>query len=278
MLPVHVAAALGSAVLHASWNAAVKAAPHPTQAMTAQMLLAALYCLPGLLWTGLPAAAAWPWIVASTVTNVLTVQALLRAYELGGFGIVYPVVRATAVLLVVPSAALLTGDRVGPYVLAGVAVIVLSLAVLSYDAAKGRSLPFKALAWILAAGLGTAAYIIFDARGVRAAGSALAYGFVVSITNAAAMCWRQRRLGAPWTHVRAQWRIAVPSAVASDVSYLLILWVWSQAPVAPSAALRDTSSIFALLIAVVLLKESFNARRVLAVLLAAASLPLLRLG
>ena len=54
-------------------------------------------------------------------------------------------------------------------------------------------------------------------------------------------------------------------------------WI-AGAPVAPAAALRDTSSVFAILIAVVWLKEPFTRTRILAVLLAAAAVPLLRLG
>lgn len=277
-----VAAALLSALLHAGWNAAVKADRHPAQAMTAQMLLGAVLVAPALLWSGLPASAAWPWVVASTLMNLFTVAALLRAYELGGFGLVYPVVRAVAVLLVVPLAAVLTGERFGPAALAGIVVIALALAVLALDAARDRTVTLKALAWTLAAGLGTAAYIMCDARGVRASGNPWAYGFVVSITNAAAMYattrWRQRAAGPPWRQLDGRWATALPTALASMASYLLILWVWSHAPVAPAAALRDTSSIFAILIAVVWLKEPFTRTRIAAVLLAAAAVPLLRMG
>ncbi len=273
-----VSAALLSAVLHAGWNAAVKASREPTRAMTAQMLMSALFVLPGLLWSGLPAVESWPWIAASTTMNVLTVTALLRAYELGGFGVVYPVNRAVAVLLVVPLVALFAGGWPGPAALAGIAVIALALALLAWDTLRGHGFPMKALGWTLAAGLGTAAYILCDARGVRASGSPWAYGFVVSITNAAAMCWRQRANGPPWAHLQDHWRLAVPVAMASVASYLLILWVWSHAPIAPAAALRDTSAVFALLIAVVWLKEPFTRTRVAAVLLAAAAVPLLRLG
>jgi len=130
----------------------------------------------------------------------------------------------------------------------------------------------------IAAGVGAAGYILCDAQGVRVSGSPWAYGFVVSITNAAAMCWRQRRNGAPWVQLKGQWSIAAPAAVASVVSYLLILWVWGHAPIAPAAALRDTSAVFAILIAVVWLKEPFTRTRILAVLLAATAIPLLRLG
>jgi EamA-like transporter family len=273
-----VSAALASAVLHAGWNAAVKASRNPAQAMTAQMLLSALLVLPGLWWTGLPNAAAWPWIAASTLMNVVTVSALLRAYELVGFGIAYPVGRAVAVLLVVPLAALVAGDRPGLAALAGVLVIALSLSVLGWDAARDRGISRQAIAWTLAAGLGTAAYIICDARGVRAAGSPWAYGFVVSITNALAMCWRRRHDGSPWRQLAGAWRIGLPAALGSATSYLLILWVWGHAPIAPASAMRDTSALFAILIAVVWLKEPFTRTRIAAVLLAAAAVPLLRLG
>jgi len=273
-----VAAALLSAVLHAGWNAAVKTSRNPTQAMTAQMLLSAVLVLPGLFRSGLPSLPACGWIAASTLMNVLTVSDLLRAYELGEFGLVYPVVRSMAVLLVVPLATILTGERLGTSGVLGVLVIALSLVVLAWDAAQGQGVTPAALAWIAAAGFGTAAYITCEAQGVRLSGSPWAYGFVVSITNAVAMGWRQRRAGPPWTHVVEQWKTALPIAVASVGSYLLILWAWSHAPIAPAAALRDTSAIFAVLIAVLWLKEPFTCTRIAAVLLAAAAVPLLRFG
>lgn len=275
---IHVGAALLSAFLHASWNAAIKASREPSRAMTAQMLIGAVLVVPALLVTGLPARASWPWLVGSTLINIATVRALLRAYSFGGFGIVYPMVRALAVLMVVPMAAAIAGDRIGPYALAGVMVIILSLAALAYDATRGKALSPKALGWTLAAGLGTAAYVLCDAQGVRASGSPLAYGFTASITNAAAMCWHQRHVGAPWRQLDGQWVVAAPAALASMVSYLLILWVWSNAPIAAASALRDTSAVFAILIAVTWLKEPFTPTRIAAVLLAAAAVPLLRLG
>lgn len=274
----HVAAALLSAVLHAGWNAAVKASARPMEAMAAQMLVSALIVLPGMIWAGLPVREAWPWIAASTLMNVATVAALLRAYALGGFGIVYPVMRAVSVLLVVPLAAGLAGDRLGPASLAGIALIAASLGLLAYGARRDRAFTPRALGWTLTAGVATAAYVICDAHGVRVAGSPFAYGFAVSVTNAAAMCWRQRRVGTPLQLLGSRWVVAVPTALAAVASYLLILWVWTEAPVAPAAALRDTSAVFAILIAVGWLKEKFTASRLIAVLLAASAVPLLRLA
>ena len=278
MEPILVAAALASAALHAGWNAAVKASANPTRTATAQMGFAALVGLPGLYWTGLPAAEAWVWIGLSTFLNTLTVPAMLRAYALGGFGIVYPVMRAVAVLLVVPLAAMVAGEHVGPWGLAGIGVIALSLLILAVEGARAQGANLRALGWTLAAGLGAALYVICDARGVRAAGSPWAYGIVVSLTNALAMLIRQRRNLPTIAELPGVMGVAVPAGIASMASYLLILWVFSLAAIAPAAALRDTSALFAIVIAAVVLRERFTAIRVAAVLLAAAAVPLLRLG
>jgi drug/metabolite transporter (DMT)-like permease len=61
-------------------------------------------------------------------------------------------------------------------------------------------------------------------------------------------------------------------------SYLLILWVFTRAPIALTSAVRDTSAIFATLIALVILKEPFDRTVVLAVALATAGAVLIRLG
>ncbi|MBC7635668.1 MAG: hypothetical protein H7251_08705, partial [Acetobacteraceae bacterium] len=151
-----VGAALLSALLHAGWNAAVKASARPAETMTAQMLLGAAMVLPALFWSGLPAMASWPWILATTLTNTITVTALLRAYALGGFGVVYPVVRAISVLLVVPLAAFLTGDRLGIGALAGIVLIVASLGLLAVSAGRDTSFPLPAMVWTGIAGLSTA--------------------------------------------------------------------------------------------------------------------------
>ena len=155
--------------------------------MTAQMVMSALLGLPALLWTGLPNAAALPWIVGSTSINLVIVTALLRAYGLIGFGTAYPVVRALSVMLVTPLATLLSGELLSGYGLMGIGLIVVSLLLLAVGNKGIAAVPRSALLWMGLAGLATAGYVLCDAQGVRRAGSPLAYGFVVSTTNAAAL-------------------------------------------------------------------------------------------
>jgi hypothetical protein len=176
---------------------------------------------------------------------------LLRAYALLGFGTAYPVVRALSVMLVTPAASLLSGETLSVYGVLGIGLIVVSLFLLAAGSRGHAALPRAALFWMLLAGLATAGYVLCDSQGVRRAGSPLAYGFVVSATNAAAMFAFQGVAARQWRSVVLHAGLALPIAAASTASYLLILWVWSQAPVAPASALRDTSSIFAIVIAIV---------------------------
>lgn len=278
MTLIDVIAALTSALLHASWNAAIKSSPRPTEAMAAQMLFSAIIGVPALIWTGLPPLESLPWIAVSAVLAVITVTSLLRGYEYAGFGLVYPMARAISVMLVVPLSTWLAGDSLKFQSLIGIALIVTALGIVALGSRNTRDFSPQALLWIVIAGVVTAIYVMCDARGVRVSGSPLAYGLVVSIINAAGMAWRQRHLGSPWRLMRDNVGIALPASFGGVSSYLLILWVWGHAPVAPASALRDTSAIFALLIAVLWLGEKMTTSRVVAVLLAAAAVPLLRLA
>lgn len=273
-----VAAALLSAVLHAAWNAAVKASSHPAQAMTAQMLVSALLAVPALIWTGLPAASSWPWMIASTLLNMGAVAALLRGYAHAGFGIVYPMARASSVLLVLPLAAAIAGERPAMLGMVGIALVSAAMLILALGSGRASALKRPALGWILAAGAFAAGYAVCDAQGVRHAQSPLAYGAALTIVNAATWTWLQRRANHPSGSLAAQWPRAVPAGLAAMLSYLLILWVFQHAPIALGSALRDTSAIFAAVIAVVVLKEPFDRRVPLAVLLATAGSMLIRLG
>lgn len=293
-----VGAALLSALLHAAWNAAVKASPAPHDAMSAQMLLSALFVLPLVVVGGLPPVAAWPWVVLSTVLSMGAVHALLKGYEEAPFGVVYPIARASSVLLVLPLAALVAGERVSARATGGVALVGAAVALLALRGGVLRTLNRRALAWTLAAAACTAGYVISDGRGVRQTGSALTYGATLSIANALLWLGWQRQRAArdarraaehdpaaaaalPPIHgwLRAlPWRRTVPVALASTASYLLILYALRQAPIALASALRDTSAIFAVLIAALLLKERLDGRSLAAVAMATAGAVLVRGG
>ncbi|WP_374445267.1 EamA family transporter [Stella sp.] len=271
-----VAAALLSALLHAAWNAAVKAAPDPQAAMAAQVVASGILSVPALLVLPLPSPEALPWLAASTSFNLLAMLAMVRGYNAGGgFGLVYPLTRATSPLLVTLLATALFGERLGPVGLAGVVLVSAGVAMFAVgDARRHRA----ALLSALAAGIFSAAYAVCDAQGARLSPSTLGYGFAMSAVNAVMFGTVHRlRGGVPLIGaLRRHLLLASLGSTGAILSYLLILWVWSQAPVALGAALRDTSVVFAALIAAVVLKERVTARRAAAIGLVACGAAALR--
>ena len=272
-----VLAALLSALLHASWTAAVKHTGQTTEAMTGQMVAAALVTLPLLLWLPWPAAQAWGWMAASCFFNWLGILCMLRAYEQGDYGAVYPLSRATMVMVIAPLSVVVAGDSLSGPAWIGIACIAAALMLMASQARGGQRLGPAVLGWTLLGGVLSAVCVMLDVQGIRASGSPIAYGCCGAVLNATLMLLRQRHRPGLWPAIVRHRRVVVGAGVVSMVSYLLIVWVFAQAPMAISAALRDTSAVFAVLISVFVLKERLGRLQQVAVFVAACAVPLLRL-
>ena len=274
---IYILAALGSALLHATWNAAVKSTGQHTAVMTGQMLVAGLVGLPVLFFVDFPRWESLVWIAASALFNVMGIKAILRAYDHGEFGLVYPMSRAIMIMLVVPLSTLLAHERLSTGAMLGIALIIAALALLAMSARHGQNLSRQVLIWTGVGGVLSACSVLIDANGIRQSGSPFAYGCLTAIFNAANMAWQQRRLPGLVATIRRHAHVTLWTGVLSMVSYLLIVWVFSKASIAGAAALRDTSSVFAVLIAMVFMKEAISRTKLLAVALAIAAIPLMRL-
>ncbi|HET9395146.1 MAG TPA: hypothetical protein VFO36_03740, partial [Nitrospiraceae bacterium] len=91
---VFTAAAL-SAVFHAWWNILARQHDRPAECLAAMAVATASLCLVILPISGLPRFEAWPWLAAASITNVLYLRLLGRAYTHHDFCAVYGIVRAT---------------------------------------------------------------------------------------------------------------------------------------------------------------------------------------
>ena len=109
-----VLAVLFGALLHASWNALIKSGADKALDTALVHFMGALVALPFMLWFGLPARAAWPYILASLVIHIGYYVALVGAYRHGELGLTYPIMRGFAPLLVtLGSSAALGGGGAG---------------------------------------------------------------------------------------------------------------------------------------------------------------------
>lgn len=278
-----LAAVLVGALLHASWNALIKGGSDKSLDTALIHGLGIVVALPVLLWTGLPAREAWPFLAASIVVHLGYYVALVGAYKHGDLGLTYPVMRGLAPLLVAAVSAAAIGERLSLSAWAGVLAVSTGVVTIGVSRGSVGGQPGKALRYALANAAIIALYTVIDGLGVRASGNALAYVATLFVFEGlpyfALVMWQRRhRREATIRHLRSRWPLALAGTAASFGSYAIALWAMTQAPVAMVAALRETSVLFAAALGALWLKEGFGVVRAAGTLLVVAGVMALRMG
>lgn len=277
MTPLVVAAVLLAAVTHASWNAIAHGIRDQLLAFTLVGGGGALCGLAMAAVTPLPAAGAWPFLLASSVLHIVYQVLLMQSFRLGDFGQMYPIARGTAPLVVTVLAAVFVHEVPNSWGLAGVALASAGLVGVALWGIRGSGTRphWPALLAALATGLAIASYTTVDGLGVRASGTSLGYiawlmileGIVIPVY---ALATRRRQL---LTELRPVALRGMAGGVLSVFAYGLVLWAQTRAPLAPIAALRESSIIVGAAIGALFFKERFGAPRI-----AAAGLMVIGIG
>lgn len=256
-------AVLGAGLLHAGWNALLKAAPGgdallDTAAVVAGSSLCALALLP---FVPVPARAAWPFALASVALHFGYYVTLAQAYRTGDLSFAYPLMRGTAPLIVTLLGAIFLREWPTLQVAFGIALI--STGIVSIAFVHRHRHPPAAARWAFANAAIIGTYTLIDGAGARASGHAPGYAVWLTFLEAIPfLTWIAFRRGsAAFDYVRRDWRRGLVGGAASLGAYGIVLWAMTRAPVAAVSALRETSVLFATLIGAVWLKEGLGVRR-----------------
>jgi drug/metabolite transporter (DMT)-like permease len=273
------AAVLFAAACHAGWNALVKVGLDPLSTTILIAVGAAVVSLVGLPFVGLPARAAWPWLIASVLVHVFYFAALAESYRTGDLGQVYPIARGAAPLMTATASAVLVGEQLSLFGWAGIAVLAAGVLLLSARGGRIGHLDRRAVGYALATALTICAYSLIDGIGARRSQNPQAYVAWVFIANAVVLVpyglWRNA--AGMILALRRFWPRGLAGGALQALSYGIVLWAMTLAPIAIVAGLRETSVLFGALIAVLVLKEPFRAARMLAATLIVCGLVLIRL-
>ncbi|MDT7839419.1 DMT family transporter [Streptomyces justiciae] len=277
MTPVVTAAVLLAAVTHASWNAI---AHKITDKLVGFTLIAGGGTLIGLVmvpFVAIPAAGAWPYLLASAAIHVVYYVLLMKSFRLGDFGQAYPIARGSAPLVVTVLAAVFAHEVPDGWAAAGIGVSCAGLTGVALWGLRGRRPDWAAIGAALATGLSIAAYTVVDGLGVRASGSSL--GYIAWLMALEGVCvpayalyrWRGQLLA----ELRPFAAVGLLGAALSVAAYGLVLWAQTKAELAPIAALRESSIIVGAAIGAVFFKERFGAPRIVAAGLLVAGIGLM---
>ncbi len=267
-----------SALLHALWNAAIKGGSDQRLNITAVIVGNLPLALLALTLSPAPAVASWPYLAAGIVLQVGYQLFLLAAYRAGDLTQVYPIARGIAPLLVTVVSVLFLGVQLSLLAVLAVAAIATALASISIARQRDGTQNLKAAIFAGVTGCFIAAYSLVDGLGARLAGTALGYYGWLAVGNALlfSAVVEVTTPGLLRRVAREAKRVCIVGGSAYFIAYAIVIWAFTQAPIALVAALREISIVFALLIGVLFLQERLTTAKLLATLVILGAAVLLR--
>ena len=266
-----LALALAAAVLHAGWNVLLRGS-EDVEARTAVVLAAAVILfapVAAATWSVSPSVV--PYVVASAAFEIVYFVLLVTAYKRRELSVVYPIARGSAPVLVLLGSAVVlgravsAGEAVGVCLVAGGVVLVRGLR----GGAEGVVIG-------LAIGCAIAAYTLVDKDGIQHAAAIPYLELVLAPVALVAVCVAAARRGT--RALRAQLDpTTFVAAVASFGAYVLVLLALRLASAPAVAAVRETSVVFATVLAAVVLHERVGRERLAGAVAVAGGVALLAL-
>jgi drug/metabolite transporter (DMT)-like permease len=282
-----------SGLLHATWNAATKGSDTPTGFLVAVELVSlpifAVVLILGFDLSEIPGRV-WILVIVSGLIHSFYGYWLSRAYVHTELSIAYPIVRSTPAF--VPFIAVpFLGESISLLGGLGIALVVASLWIVTTDGhrdaaafrSRGALIAYLALAT-------TVGYSLVDKEAMLLLAEAPWSGRVPRAVAFMALMWilylpgflllarRNIRAADVVRVARAQPTLVLVSGLIAFLSYVLVLHAMQTASISYITAVRQSSILFALAIAVMALRERPGRLRVLGGVLNVAGVALIALS
>jgi len=263
-MPFHIIAlTLFAALLHASWNAMLRGGGDRLWSMTIMCVAVAVASLAIALFVAPPAQASWGYAALSAVLHVGYNLFLVKSYQAGDLGQTYPIARGSSPILITIGASIFAGERIEIDALLGIGLVSGGIVSLAF---QGRKLAAPSLPYALGTGCFIAAYSVTDGIGVRLSGAPMAYtvwmcamwGVLMPLT------YIGLRDARSLFTVRPGLVTSLVGGLVSLLAYGIVIYAMVGAPMGAVSALRETSVLFAALIAYFFLGETLTLRKLLA--------------
>lgn len=275
-----------AALIHASWNVVAKKSGGDASFVLLTCIALAIVWAPVGLWFGWRDAGTfgllqWSLIAASGAVHVFYFLILLRGYRLGDLSVVYPLARGSGPLITALVATSFMGESLRLSGWLGVAGIVAGIVLIAggpellrclragEHASKEQQKLKAGIFYGLLTGLFIAGYSVIDGYAVKKAGVSPVivdyFGNLARLPLIALLIWfwsRRQKLDL-LQYTRQHWKAALLVGMISPVSYVMVLYAATMAPLSQVAPAREVSMLFAALFGGRLLGERDAGMRLL---------------
>jgi len=265
-------AVLFAALLHAAWNAFIKSGDNKLAETVILVTGAGAVAGAVLPFVPAPAEASRPFIAASVAVHCLYFYLVAVAYRAGDLSFAYPVMRGSAPLFTAVFTTGVLAEPIGGGGWLGILLLSAGILCLARDGLKSARSQKHALALSLINAVVIVAYTVVDGLGARASQNPWSYVlwmFFLNMFPFLVIGGTMHARAVLSTPVRG-WAKGFVGGLCSICAYGIALWAMTRSPIAPVAALRETSVLFGTALGALLLKERFGPGRWLAVALIAA--------
>ncbi len=278
--------ALSAAFLHAVFGALQKGRHDPWLTRGAvdfsYCLMAAPFALFVVPW---PEPHMWLIFAGAFVIHVIYKVLQAWAYTKGAYTVVYPVVRGTGPLFTVVGAYVIFGESFNAVQWLGVGVLMAGIfGLAAYNLrylTAARDTLHAALGLAVVTGLFVALYTTYDAYGIRATANPftfLAWFFMIDGVVMPVVAARRWRGMAVRPDIGPLMLRGVFGGVIAFLSFGSVMMATRLDKVGEAAVLRETSTVFAAIIGVLVLKETVGPRRIALMALIAAGAVIVEMG
>lgn len=258
-----------SAFIHAAWNLLAKRANGGPAFVWLCTALASIIWAPlavVVILTQHPHVGTleWLFLAGTALLHLIYFLVLQRGYRLGDFSLVYPLARGTGPMLSTVLAILILGEHPTPLALAGAALVVAGVLVVTGDPRKLNTAGAKkAVLYGILTGAFIAAYTLWDKYAVSAL-------LIPPLLLDYSANLGQTLLLSPvairnWSEVRREWREhrweAIGVAVMSSLAFIMVLTVLINSPVSYVAPMREISILIGTIMGAKLFAEDGAGRR-----------------
>lgn len=269
---------LAAAMFHATWNIIVKGGSNKLFETALNALgggLGAMFILPFL---PAPDRACWGLLALSCCCHLTYYLCVAATYRVADLTLGYTIMRGAAPILTA-LVLFMAGVPLGVAGWGGVLLLCAGIFTLALEQKLSHKGSLKGLFLALRTSFVIMGYTLADGYGARLSGNSVSYTCWIFFLNIFAIhIYVFARHGHDYLkYLRGRAAIGIAGGLCGLASYGIAIWAMTIAPIALVAALRETSVIFGMIMAVLFLGEKLTPLRCLAIVLVMCGAILARL-
>ena len=264
---------------HAIWNGMVKNHQDKAIAISGIVFGRLPLSIIAIIFLPLPTAESIPYLIISVIIHQGYQWFLLSSYEIGDLTKVYPIARGTGPLVATIISISFIGLVLDSLIILSIGFVCGGIIILSlFDKSKKN---YQIIKYSLLTGLCIGLYSITDGYGARVSLSAVSFiswtfiinaflhPLVISLKNEKNIIERVKKNGKKMFFIGGS---------LDYLTYMIIVWAFTKAPIPMVGALRESSIFFSIFIGYFFLKEKITPTKICSVVLILAGVIGLKLS